>query len=127
MTARLSLPDDFLSLAKKMVSLEKNLDGEALIRTIMNRCYYAVYLALRQKLGLPPDTNHRTVYEEIKKRNVKLATYLDFLWACRRGADYYLQNPVKIRGWQIGFIVSFEISKAIRCINIAQSALIEAK
>lgn len=126
MTVKSFPPDEFLNLAERMVYLKNILDDEALIRTVMNRCYYAVFLVLREKLGLPENTTHRKVYEEVKRKNIKLAGYLDILWVYRRGADYYLHSPVVLRGWAITHRVSFELDKAERCIDIAQRALSEA-
>jgi len=84
------------------------------------------FLGVSGELGLPENTTHRRVYEEVKRKNIKLAGYLDILWVYRRGADCYLHSPVVLRGWAIRHRVSFELDKAERCIDIAQKALSEA-
>ena len=124
MTASYLSPIEFLNFAEKLLDSERCSNNEACIRTVMNRCYYAVFLSLRDKLNLPENTTHKTVYNQIKKKDGVSAGYLDFLWTHRIASDYHLRSIVKLRGWRgVKFIVSFHKDKAWRCIITAKRAI----
>ena len=113
-------PESLLELARFLLALSLYIgDDEALIRTIMNRCYYAIFLILRERLGKGPNATHAEIYFETKRRTRELATRLDQLWIYRRAADYFLKRPVKIRGRKISLIVNFNEDEARRCIDTA--------
>lgn len=121
-------PGNFLRFAFLLFKTQPILVDEATIRTIMNRCYYAVYLALREKLHLPINTTHRDLYCRVKKLDVRLAKKLDFLWAFRRAADYFMASPAKVRGFKIvQLIVLFKSEEAERCLDLAQDSLDELR
>ncbi len=128
-------PTDFLHFAEELFEFEGAFNYiDAKIRTILGRCYYAVYLNCAFKvLGLKQEQrfNHELVYRSIKSKGElgrKIAKELDYLWIYRTAADYYPTTPVKLRGReQLQKTVVCSEKEAKDAINRAKRALEKIK
>jgi len=122
-------PIEFLHFAGELVK-EKFSYHDAKIRTILNRCYYAVYLTCAfELLGLEPENpnfKHDEVYRKVKGKGElgrQIAKELDYLWIYRKAADYYPVVPYKIRGRGREKLVLCSDQEAEDAINRAKRAL----
>jgi len=123
-------PTEFLYFAEELIKLEEAFNYvDAKIRTILGRCYYAVFLNCALKvLGLKSTQkfDHEEVYREIKNKGKlgrEVAKELDYLWIYRKAADYYPVTPHSIRGREREKNVVCSEREAEDAINRAKRAL----
>lgn len=100
------VPDDLLEAARKLGNDKKPLHSpEACARTIVNRAYYAAYLATREAIrsayGNPRfDVGHTALAKAFSKDSdtdvAKIGQRLDTLRILRSTADYHPDRTVDI-------------------------------
>lgn len=123
-------PTEFLYFAEELIKFEGVFDYvDAKIRTVLSRCYYAVFLncALRV-LGLKPTQklDHEKVFRKIKNKGELgriVAKELDYLWIYRKAADYYPDTPYTIMGREREKTVLCSEREAEDAINKVKRAL----
>ncbi|MBI4339114.1 MAG: hypothetical protein HY680_04080 [Chloroflexi bacterium] len=89
-------PDDFWQLVQALVATPT--PSEAASRTAASRAYYALYLTVRERLGLPTAgeaADHGRVLAELRNRGRwRLAQAMGSLRRLRNQADYDLDTSI---------------------------------
>lgn len=113
-------PRDFLSLA---VDLLDNIN-EGKIRTILNRCYYACFLAVKKEMGKQKSTeflHHKDAWQKVNKKKGLGAIFAE-LYGNREVADYSLQKQEKVSTWNgVKHTVKINKNYAEKTIKIAKT------
>jgi uncharacterized protein (UPF0332 family) len=92
-------PSDLYHLSVKLLNdqREQSCDHQSYARTIVNRAYYAAFLAAREFTGQYSRIgSHEVVIEALKNKPncAKLGNKLDDMRTCRTAADYDLNKPL---------------------------------
>ena len=91
-------PMEFIKLAHELAAH----DGEQIcVRTAVNRAYYGVFLAVRDKLnikGTGPDI-HQEVIRCFRAKHTSLGDQLDSMRKIRNTADYVLDGSQGLGYW----------------------------
>jgi hypothetical protein len=96
-------PEEWLEVAEVCCDRIPGVDGEALLRTALNRAYYAALLAMRERIEqvhgagvVPRARTHAAILKAVKSgggRFSRIFYALQRLRELREGADYVLRSP----------------------------------
>lgn len=84
-------PQDLLSFSEKLLEDASKVK----VRTILSRCYYSCFLAIKKGMGKLKSTQvllHKHAWKKVNRNNKALGSLLDELFHYRIVADYSLQK-----------------------------------
>jgi hypothetical protein len=110
-------PLDFFSFASWCYDVKPAIASSSLIRTIINRAYYAALISAREatKISTKGSDGHTNVVTALRRIDVYAANKLDSLRLKRRKADYELNCQLTDRDAMISLGESREVLYNLGC------------